>query len=105
MPHAQTDDLTERPVMEFVSSEVQIVSSVVIVLGAALIALICDLLKGENDRMRARIIDLLARLQSLERWRSAHRPRAPRIDPRLPVLFGKPRYRSRRGSKHSVKLS
>jgi hypothetical protein len=105
MPQVQTDDLTGRPVMEFVSPEVQIVSSVVIVLGAALIALICDLLKGENDRMRARVIDLLARLQTLERWRYACRPRAPRIDPRLPVLFRKPRYRSRRGSKHSVKFS
>jgi hypothetical protein len=53
--------------MDFGSLELQIFMSLVVVLGAAFIALICDYLKGSNEQLREQNIELLVRRDEQER--------------------------------------
>lgn len=53
--------------MELGSLEVQIFVSLVVVLGTAFIALVCDFLKGNNEQLRERNVELRARQDERER--------------------------------------
>lgn len=57
--------------MELGQYEIQIFISLVVILGAAFVALICDFLKGNNERLRELAIELSVRREEQER-------RAPR---------------------------
>ena len=46
--------------------EIQVFVSLIVVLGAAFVALICDYLKGSNDRLRERNAELRARHEERE---------------------------------------
>ena len=48
------------------SFEIQVIVSLVVVLGAACVALICDYLKGNNERLRERNEELQARASERE---------------------------------------
>jgi hypothetical protein len=48
------------------SFEVQVFVSLIVVLGVAMVALICDYLKGSNERLRERNAELRARQEELE---------------------------------------
>ncbi|GEM_PF-1891085 len=56
-------------------SELQVFVSLVVILGAAFVALICDFLKGNNERLRESNIELRVRQDERER-REAHIDRA-----------------------------
>jgi hypothetical protein len=58
--------------MELGQYEIQIFISLVVILGAAFVALICDFLKGNNERLRELAIELNVRREEQE-WRA---PRA-----------------------------
>src|SRR5580658_4679173 len=47
--------------MEFGQYQMQIALSLVVILGAALVALVCDLLKGNNEQLRELAIELKVR--------------------------------------------
>lgn len=53
--------------MELGSLEVQIFVSLVVVLGTAFIALVCDFLKGNNEQLRERNVELRARQDERDR--------------------------------------
>ena len=53
--------------MDLGSLELQIFVSLTVVLGGALIALICDYLKGNNEQLREHNIELRVRQQEHER--------------------------------------
>ncbi len=52
--------------MEFGTTEIQIFVSLVVVLGVAFVALICDYLKGANEQLRERNIELRVRHEERE---------------------------------------
>lgn len=54
--------------MGFGSVDLQILASLVVVLGALFVALICDLLKGNNELLREKNIELRVRMEERERW-------------------------------------
>ena len=53
--------------MDFGSLELQIFVSLVVVLGAAFVALVCDYLKGNNEQLREKNIEMRVRREELER--------------------------------------
>jgi hypothetical protein len=53
--------------MELGSTEVQIFVSLVVVLGVAFVALVCDFLKGNNERLREKNVELVVRQEERER--------------------------------------
>src|SRR5258708_39897791 len=70
--------------MELGQYQLQIFVSLVVILGAAFVALICDFLKGNNEQLRELVIELKARgeeegrrVQSM----TAHAPTVPASSP------------------------
>ena len=61
--------------MEFGTLELQIFVSLVVVLGTAFVALVCDFLKGNNEQLRERNIELRVRQDERERL-GLHQPLA-----------------------------
>ena len=53
--------------MQLGSLELQIFVALVLVLGSALVALVCDFLKGNNEQLRERNIELRVRQDERER--------------------------------------
>lgn len=54
--------------MGFGSVDLQILASLVLVLGALLVALVCDLLKGNNEVLREKNVELRVRFEERERF-------------------------------------
>ena len=54
--------------MDLGALELQIFVSLVVVLGAAFVALVCDYLKGNNEQLRERNIELRVRTEERERF-------------------------------------
>jgi len=54
--------------MQFSGLEAQIFIGVAVILGCAFVALLCDYLKGVNERLRERALELTVRLEETERW-------------------------------------
>lgn len=72
--------------MELGRYELQFFVSLVVMLGAALVALICDFLKGNNEQLRELMIELRVRREEEQcRWQTL----TPQISA-APVLFTKP---------------
>ena len=57
--------------------EIQVFVSLVLVLGSVFVALVCDFLKGNNDVLRERNIELLVRQEERERVRVGRDSTAP----------------------------
>lgn len=51
--------------------ELQVFASLVVILGAAFVALICDFLKGHNEQLRESNIELRVRQEEREKWQHA----------------------------------
>lgn len=71
--------------MDFGALEVQIFVSLALVLGAAFVSLLCDFLKGNNEALRERNIELVVRQEERERFAGAAVPAqpAPAVLPRM----------------------
>ena len=54
--------------MDLGALELQIFVSLVVVLGSAFVALVCDYLKGNNEQLRERNIELRVRTEEQERF-------------------------------------
>ena len=54
--------------MDLGTVEVQIFVGLALVLGTIFVALVCDFLKGNNETLRERNIELTVRQQERERW-------------------------------------
>lgn len=54
--------------METGTLQIQIFVSLVVVLGTALVAFLCDFLKGNNEQLRERNIELRVRQDERERF-------------------------------------
>ncbi len=69
--------------MDLGTLEIQIFVSLALVLGAVFVALLTDFLKGNNEALRERNVELVVRQQERERWlgRAAPSPRQPRVEP------------------------
>jgi GGDEF domain-containing protein len=64
--------------MDFSGLEAQVFIGVAVILGCAFVALLCDYLKGVNERLRERSLELTVRLEESERWRQ-HTVQAPQL--------------------------
>ena len=75
--------------MDFGALEVQIFVSLALVLGALFVSLLCDFLKGNNEALRERNIELVVRQEERERFASAAAPAQP-ASPSLPRMAAPP---------------
>ena len=55
--------------MDFSGLEAQVFIGVAVILGCGFVALLCDYLKGVNERLRERSLELTVRLEESDRWR------------------------------------
>src|SRR5579883_2297553 len=62
--------------MEFGAYQLQIFTSLVVILGAAFVALICDFLKGNNEQLRELTIELKVRREEEQRRSQTMLPHA-----------------------------
>jgi hypothetical protein len=60
--------------MDFGTLEIQIFVSLAVVLGTAFVAFLCDFLKGNNEQLRERNIELRVRQNERERWVRSNLP-------------------------------
>src|SRR5436190_12742146 len=65
--------------MEFGQYQLQIFVSLVVILGAAFVALICDFLKGNNEQLRELTVELKVRREEEQRRGQVMAPRAARV--------------------------
>jgi hypothetical protein len=63
--------------MELGQYQLQVFVSLVVILGAAFVALICDFLKGNNEQLRQLTIELRVRQEEEQKRRHILTPRAP----------------------------
>ena len=63
--------------MEFSGLEAQVFIGVAVILGCAFVALLCDYLKGVNERLRERTLELTVRVEESARWSHLLQAQAP----------------------------